>query len=89
MKNLRKIGLFITLIGLVLSLILYYFLDIDNSLGFLHSSIFWIIGMPVMCFGAILFSFSRKELKIGLFAKILLSLIILFWFVGVISLFIR
>jgi hypothetical protein len=81
--NKRKIsGLILIFAGYILSYALYSILFKEQHVyGFFHSDSFYIIGLPIMFFGAVLFlPFIKKEdLRIGLFAKILLSIVVLVW----------
>jgi len=84
----KKLGIIFILGGYILSYLLYTFLfDEQHVHGFFHSDSFSIIGLPVMFFGAILFLpfIRREDLKIGLFAKLLLSIVIIVWLALVIG----
>lgn len=81
MYNKKSLGIILMVLGLLISAILFLTLDRGNISDFFHTEIFWIIGMPIICVGLAIYTIAinKKELKIGLFSKILLSILILIW----------
>lgn len=77
----------IMLLGSTLSLIIYLYTK-GFWQDFLRSNIFWTIFMPIFIASGILLR-GPEDLKISLFGKILLSILILIWFFAIITLFIK
>lgn len=84
----KTVGFILIGVGYTLSYLLYTFLfKAQHIYGFFHSDSFFIIGMPIMFFGALLvLPFIKKEnLAIGFFAKALFCIIVIIWFAMVIG----
>ncbi len=88
MKNMKILAFSIMAAGISISLWVYYFLGITNDIKFFSSNAFWTFAMPSICVGGvILTALKKKEAKLGIFAKVLLSVLIIAWVFLVISVF--
>jgi hypothetical protein len=75
----------IVLSGFSVAVIIYLFINGYWS-SFISSDVFWTIFMPMLIIGMILLR-KKEDLKMGLFGKILLGVLAVFWIMAVLSLF--
>jgi hypothetical protein len=86
----RIIAFLIIIFGYSLSYALHTVLGKNSHKGFHEGDFFWVIGMPLICAGVVLFitTLSRqKQINVGIAGKILLLFLIIIWAVGVFALF--
>lgn len=77
----KSLGIILMVLGFLMSAILFLILGRGDISDFFRTDFFWIIGMPIICVGLVIYTIAinKKELKIGLFSKILLFILILIW----------
>ena len=79
MRSKRITGLFLVIIGLLVSAGLFIGLGKDGFPVFFHSDLFWVVGMPIICMGLALIVLPRKNTTqplLGLWGKLFLFLLL-------------
>ena len=82
----RFVGILFIIFGYLMSYALYKIFGETLKVAFHHGDFFWIVGMPIMCVGGVLFLTTlntQRKIFLGLFGKILLSLLGIIWIVAV------